>query len=212
MSQCIRITSEDLRSLNIVPQSYKCGVCWQTADKVNNWFYHNDEQGKKHPLHRDCIDYVVATGGCPFCRVKVDLSSILSLREKWSNLTRQIAVDIFIRSVKFFPVALIASKVVDVVSSNIINTTPGSIGTAMLGLSTGLFGTANLLNTILVREHSSNIVKIISGTIGAFIIPMAFDLSTASGDSYGFYGACVLPIIVYPIAFIGYLGYRRIVH
>lgn len=206
--QCVEIQSKNFQEIEL-NQDHRCSICLESPDEnssKNLWFYHDDENGKRHPMHRHgCIDWSVSTGRCATCLAKIDLSSIMSLKEKRINLTWQIATDSILNSVKFFVPALIASKVMDVACNFFINSSSCAIGSPILGLSTGFFGTANLLY-LQSRDNSSNPVKILSRTLGAYATSILFDLATASDDSYAFYGACVIPWVLS----MGYLGYHKV--
>ena len=69
-----------------------CGVCLGTLSETNpTWVRHAGKDGKKHPLHQTCLKNAVKNAlnpSCPSCKVKLDLSSLLSKKERLGTFIR----------------------------------------------------------------------------------------------------------------------------
>lgn len=89
MSFCREVNQ--LSSLGL-PSDYECPICLKKGGGGRSWFYHDSPNGRLHPIHRDhCIDFSLVTQTCAMCRKAIDLSSILTFRDRFSSLARQIS-------------------------------------------------------------------------------------------------------------------------
>lgn len=192
--KCVEILSKDLPSIGL-NQNYECPVCKEPPEEpqTNRWYYHPEEGGEKHPIHRDavCMYHAKEEGKCPVCRKDVDLSTLVTIRERIFDKAKEMVTDLGTRSVKFFIPAFLLASVAEIAGRTIFGTPATQVSQYVITAAVRIFADPALNLAYLIFTNNpltTHISKVIPVAFTVFIVALKYDYLYFL-DTHGIWGA-----------------------